>query len=151
VLGELPGETARVPLPACDSLRNQPCRPDPLPGASTGSGSGATGRGAASTVLRGTESARGPCRPPRPFVFRVRQNNGRVTRAAVYVDGRRVQVVRGRRVNRVRVRPRARANQTITIVASTVTHRRVVTVRRYRNCARTSSKTVVERPRRRRR
>ena len=30
VLGQLPGETAHGPLPPCDSLRNQPCRPDPL-------------------------------------------------------------------------------------------------------------------------
>lgn len=30
VLGALPGETAGAPLPACDSLRNQPCRRDPL-------------------------------------------------------------------------------------------------------------------------
>jgi putative CocE/NonD family hydrolase len=30
VLGELPGQRAQAPLPACDTLRNQPCRPDPL-------------------------------------------------------------------------------------------------------------------------
>jgi putative CocE/NonD family hydrolase len=30
VLGALPGEVARAPLPACDTLRNQPCRTDPL-------------------------------------------------------------------------------------------------------------------------
>jgi hypothetical protein len=30
VLGVLPGAAARAPLPACDTLRNQPCRPDPL-------------------------------------------------------------------------------------------------------------------------
>jgi putative CocE/NonD family hydrolase len=30
VLGRLPHEIAHAPLPACDSLRNQPCRPDPL-------------------------------------------------------------------------------------------------------------------------
>lgn len=30
VLGQLTGQTARAPLPACDTLRNQPCRPDPL-------------------------------------------------------------------------------------------------------------------------
>jgi uncharacterized protein len=30
VLGALPGEVAHAPLPACDSIRNQPCRPDPL-------------------------------------------------------------------------------------------------------------------------
>jgi putative CocE/NonD family hydrolase len=30
VLGRLRGETARAPLPACDTLRNQPCRKDPL-------------------------------------------------------------------------------------------------------------------------
>jgi putative CocE/NonD family hydrolase len=32
VLGQLRGEVARAPLPACDSLRNQPCRTDPLAG-----------------------------------------------------------------------------------------------------------------------
>lgn len=29
-IGVLPGEVAHAPLPACDTLRNQPCRPDPL-------------------------------------------------------------------------------------------------------------------------
>jgi uncharacterized protein len=30
VLGVLPGQVAQAPLPACDTLRNQPCRTDPL-------------------------------------------------------------------------------------------------------------------------
>jgi putative CocE/NonD family hydrolase len=30
VLGRLRGEKAEAPLPDCDTLRNQPCRPDPL-------------------------------------------------------------------------------------------------------------------------
>ena len=30
VVGVLTGQVARAPLPACDTLRNQPCRPDPL-------------------------------------------------------------------------------------------------------------------------
>ena len=30
VVGELPDEKAHAALPPCDSLRNQPCRPDPL-------------------------------------------------------------------------------------------------------------------------
>jgi hypothetical protein len=30
VVGVLRGERARGPLPACDTLRNQPCRSDPL-------------------------------------------------------------------------------------------------------------------------
>ena len=30
VLGALAGQVAHAPLPACDTLRNQPCRPDPL-------------------------------------------------------------------------------------------------------------------------
>ena len=30
VLGLLSGERPHDPLPPCDSLRNQPCRPDPL-------------------------------------------------------------------------------------------------------------------------
>jgi predicted acyl esterase len=30
VVGVLPGERAHAPLPACDALVNQPCRPDPL-------------------------------------------------------------------------------------------------------------------------
>jgi hypothetical protein len=34
VLGWLPGATAHAPLPACDTLLNQPCRPNatPVPG-----------------------------------------------------------------------------------------------------------------------
>lgn len=30
VVGVLDGEVSHAPLPACDTLRNQPCRPDPL-------------------------------------------------------------------------------------------------------------------------
>jgi putative CocE/NonD family hydrolase len=30
VVGTVPGAHAHAPLPACDTLRNQPCRPDPL-------------------------------------------------------------------------------------------------------------------------
>jgi predicted acyl esterase len=30
VVGGVPGAAARAPLPRCDTLRNQPCRPDPL-------------------------------------------------------------------------------------------------------------------------
>ncbi len=30
VVGVVPGASAHAPLPACDTLRNQPCRPDPL-------------------------------------------------------------------------------------------------------------------------
>jgi predicted acyl esterase len=30
VVGVVPGAIAHAPLPACDTLRNQPCRPDPL-------------------------------------------------------------------------------------------------------------------------
>jgi predicted acyl esterase len=30
VVGVVPGAAAHAPLPACDTLRNQPCRPDPL-------------------------------------------------------------------------------------------------------------------------
>jgi uncharacterized protein len=30
VVGVVPGEVAHAPLPGCDTLRNQPCRPDPL-------------------------------------------------------------------------------------------------------------------------
>jgi uncharacterized protein len=32
VVGVVPGAVAHTPLPACDTLRNQPCRPDPLAG-----------------------------------------------------------------------------------------------------------------------
>ncbi len=32
VVGVVPGEVAHAPLPACDTLRNQPCRSDPLAG-----------------------------------------------------------------------------------------------------------------------
>jgi uncharacterized protein len=32
VVGVVPGEVAHAPLPACDTLRNQPCRTDPLAG-----------------------------------------------------------------------------------------------------------------------
>jgi hypothetical protein len=80
----------------------------------------------------------------------VHQNNGRVTRVRVYLDGRRVKTARGRRVTRVTIAAPGRANFTVRIVAFTVKHKRVTSVRRYHLCGKGAPRTRVHHHRHRR-
>jgi len=103
-------------------------------------GGAACPRGAA-RVPAGTTP---PCSAALPFRFRLHQNNGRVIRAVVFVDGHRVKTVRRRRVRRVRIPPPSGASDfTVRIVAFTVRHKRVVSVRRYHRCAKEPPATTV--------
>jgi len=91
------------------------------------------------------------CKAALAFRFRVHQGNGRVTRAAVFVDGRRVKTVRRRRVRRIVITPPSGAvDFTVRIVAFTVKHKRVVSVRRYHRCAKEPPSTRVRHHHRRR-
>jgi alpha-glucosidase (family GH31 glycosyl hydrolase) len=88
------------------------------------------------------------CRQGRSLRFAVHQNNGRVTRVDIFVDGHRVRTVRGRRVRHVSIVAPRRASFTVRIVAHTVRHTSDTSVRRFRGCAKTRPHTVVRHHRR---
>lgn len=72
------------------------------------------------------------------LVFRLgRVPGGRVVRAVVHVNGRRVLTRRGRRLTRVSVRRPGAGPIVVRIVTTNNKHGRVITVRSYRGCART--------------
>jgi hypothetical protein len=76
------------------------------------------------------------------LVFRLgRVPGGRVVRAVVDVNGRRVLTRRGRRLTRVSVRRPAGQRIVVRIVTVNNKHGRVVTVRSYRGCARSPLQT----------
>jgi alpha-glucosidase (family GH31 glycosyl hydrolase) len=91
----------------------------------------------------GPSSSQGGCRQGRRLSFAVHQNNGRVTRVVVYIDGRLVRTVRGHRITRVTVAAPRRARFSVRIVAHTVRHASDTSIRRYRGCAKTKPHTVV--------
>jgi hypothetical protein len=88
------------------------------------------------------------CVDRRKFSFRVHQpRGGRVVAVAVYVNGRRVKRVRGRRVTHVVVGRLPRGVFTVRIVATTDGGSRTVSVRRYRGCRKGRPHTHVQHPR----
>jgi hypothetical protein len=80
------------------------------------------------------------CTSRRAFKIRLRQpRHGRLLRARVYVNGRRVRVLRGRRLTApVDLRGLPAGSYAVRVVATTTTGRTVVRTRRYRTCARKS-------------
>src|SRR5213079_1860214 len=84
----------------------------------------------------GLPSAR-TCRSRRNFSIRLRQprSGGRIRSARVYVNGRRVKVLSGRRLrSRVDLRGLPRARYTVRVIVTTTRGRRIVSTRRYRTC-----------------
>ena len=87
-------------------------------------------------------TAGGACALP-ALSFRIHQGNGRVTRVVVYVNGRRVKVVRARRVRRISIAtPKSRA-YTVRIVDFTASGLQVTTTRRVVGCRKGPPRTVV--------
>ena len=76
------------------------------------------------------------CRSRRRFTIHLREpKRGRLARARVYVNGKRVRVLRGRRLRaRVNLRGLPKGRYTVRVVAVTTTGRRVTEKRRYRTC-----------------
>jgi len=76
------------------------------------------------------------CRSRRDFSIRLhRPKRGRIRSARVYVNGKRVKVVRGRRVrSRVDLRGLPAGRYTVRVVVRTTRGRRIVSRRRYRTC-----------------
>jgi hypothetical protein len=76
------------------------------------------------------------CRSRRDFSIRLRKpKRGRIKTARVYVNGKRVKTLRGRRVRaRVNLRGLPRGRYTVRVVVTTTRGQRIVTKRRYRTC-----------------
>jgi beta-glucosidase len=108
---------------------------------------GASCPGAMAAVLStaGLSTAGSRCVLASPISFHLHQNNGRVTRVHVYVDGRLNKTARGRRISDVSIAAPGRPRFTVRIVADTTRHRRVVSLRRYEGCLKGSSFTLVRR------
>ena len=84
----------------------------------------------------GPGTRRRRCRSRRNFSIRlVEPKRGRLTEAKVYVNGKRVRVIRGKRLKaRVNLRGLPRGRYTVRVVATTSTGQRLVRKRRYRTC-----------------
>ena len=96
---------------------------------------GLPGASSSAVSVRGT---RVPCFSRRRFRLRLRAPKGdRLTRATIYVNGKKRRTLRGRRLRRSRVDllglPKGRF--TVTIVARTKKGKKLRQVRRYRTCA----------------
>jgi len=77
------------------------------------------------------------CRSRRDFQIRLRQpkRGGRIRTARVYVNGKKVKVLRGKRLrSRVNLRGLAKGSYTVRVVVTTTRGKRIVSKRRYRTC-----------------
>jgi predicted acyl esterase len=84
------------------------------------------------------------CIDRRKFRFTIDQpRDGRITRVAVFVDGKRRKVKRGRRVKRVTIRRLPKRTFTVKIVATSNERQQTISVRRYRGCKKGKPRTRV--------
>jgi hypothetical protein len=92
----------------------------------------------------GLPSAR-TCRSRRDFSIRLRRPTlGRIRSASVFVNGKRVKVVRGRRArSRVDLRGLPLGRYTVRVIVTTTRGRRIVSTRRYRTCVPRARKTAL--------
>jgi hypothetical protein len=89
------------------------------------------------------------CVDGRTFTFRLHGRGGRVVRAVVYVNGRRVKTVKGARVRRVTIGRLPQRTFRVRITTTTDHGVSTTSVRTYRGCTKTRPKTAVHRPHRR--
>jgi alpha-D-xyloside xylohydrolase len=93
---------------------------------------------------------RGSCRSRRSFTIRLRHPRGdRLARARVFVDGKRVKVLKGRRLRaRVDLRGLPRGRYAVRVEGVGRSGRRYVETRRYRTCGGPRTVSTPKRPRR---
>jgi putative CocE/NonD family hydrolase len=148
-VGTVPGATARAGYPACDTLLNQPCRPDAFtasnpPGQLKFSNVFSSGAPAPGNPL-GLPSTFG-CKDTRLFSFRIHRPSGRrVVRVDAYINGRRVKTVRARHHRGIDHLSLARIPQgsfVLKIVATTVNGVHVTSVRTYHGCTKSRPHTL---------
>ncbi|MEA2374919.1 MAG: uncharacterized protein QOD53_1382 [Thermoleophilaceae bacterium] len=83
------------------------------------------------------------------FRFRIHQPRpkGRIVRVEAFVDGKRVQRRKGRRVTSlVLKRPKNKKNFTVKIVATSNKGQKTISVRKYKRCKKTAPHTHVKKP-----
>ena len=87
------------------------------------------------------------CRSRRDFSIRLREpRHGRISSAQVFVNGKRVKTLRGKRVrSRVDLRGLAKGTYTVRVVVRTTSGRRIVSTRRYRTCVPSARSTAAAR------
>ena len=91
------------------------------------------------------------CVDRRKFAFTIHQLNGRVVKVQAYVGRRRVKTVSGHRVRRLTLERLPQGLFRVKIVTTTARGAHATSVRTYRGCTKGKPKTVVTRPRHRRR
>jgi predicted acyl esterase len=91
----------------------------------------------------------GRCKDVRRFAFRLHQpRGGRIVRVTIYVNGRRVKQVRGRRITHITLRRLPLGVFKVKIVAVSSIGSRTVSVRTYRGCRKGRPHRVHQHPRR---
>jgi predicted acyl esterase len=86
----------------------------------------------------------GNCVDKRKFIFRIKQpRGGHIVRATAYLDGKKIQTVRGKRVTRLTITKFPQGNHTLKIVAQHATGKKTISVRRYRGCTKGAPTTIV--------
>jgi predicted acyl esterase len=91
----------------------------------------------------------GHCKDVRRFAFRLHQpRGGRVVRVTIYVNGRRVKQVRGRRITHITLKRLPLGVFKVKIVAVSSIGSRTVSVRTYRGCRKGRPHRVHQPPRR---
>src|SRR4051812_21954638 len=85
------------------------------------------------------------CRSRRDFQIRLHEPKlGRIRSARVYVNGKQVKVLRGKRLrSRVNLRGLPKGRYTVRVVVTTTRGRRLVSTRRYRTCIPQARKTAL--------
>jgi hypothetical protein len=84
------------------------------------------------------------CIDTRRFSFRVHQHNKRVTRARVYVNGKRVASLHGRRITRITMKRLPQGLFQLKIVAVTSDGQKITSVRTYRGCKKSRPRTTIK-------
>jgi hypothetical protein len=84
------------------------------------------------------------CVDRRRFTFKIHQpRGGRVTRVSVFVNGKRVKLVRGHRITRVRIKRLPLGVFRVKVVAVTTKHTTTTSIRTYRGCKKSQPVTHV--------
>ena len=92
------------------------------------------------------------CVDRRRFAFRLHRPRGvHVVRVAVYVNGRRTRVVRGRDVHRIAITRLPKGRFVVTIVATRSNGSKLISTRTYRGCTKSRPRSHAVRPKRHRR
>jgi hypothetical protein len=156
VLSTMPRSSVEKGYPACDTVLNQPCRPDaftdsapagelqwpggatPTPAPGSGSGSGSVLAGAVPTAAsRPAARSRGRCTRRKPVTVRLpkARKQDKLVSAKLAINGRTVSTLRARKLTRVvTLRKVPTTAFRLTVTARTRNGRTLRSTRRYGPC-----------------